>query len=83
MSPFTGAPRKAGKNVIGNNNFIMAYAHIAHDCTSAIPYFGNGATLAGHIAIEDYAIIAGLTWYSSVCQGGAQRFCRGLLRSHS
>ncbi len=51
-----------GETKIGNNNLIMAYAHIAHDCT-----IGNGtilanvATLAGHVVIEDKAIVGGLT----------------------
>ncbi|MFC1698793.1 acyl-ACP--UDP-N-acetylglucosamine O-acyltransferase [Candidatus Omnitrophota bacterium] len=49
------------KTVIGNDNLIMAYAHIAHDCV-----IGNGvvlanvATLAGHIVVEDRAILGGL-----------------------
>ena len=54
--------KKGGKITrIGNNNFVMAYSHIAHDCR-----IGNGvtmanvATLAGHVTVEDYAIIGGM-----------------------
>ncbi|HNQ61852.1 MAG TPA: acyl-ACP--UDP-N-acetylglucosamine O-acyltransferase [Bacteroidia bacterium] len=51
-----------GKTVVGNNNLLMAYVHIAHDCVvgnSCI--LANGATLAGHITIDDFAIIGGLS----------------------
>ncbi|MGE5279796.1 MAG: acyl-ACP--UDP-N-acetylglucosamine O-acyltransferase [Deltaproteobacteria bacterium] len=47
---------------IGNNNLIMAYSHVAHDCRvgdSCI--LANGATLAGHVTLEDRAVVGGLT----------------------
>ncbi len=50
-----------GLTEIGDNNFIMAYSHIAHDCklgNSVI--MANATTLAGHIEIEDFAVIGGL-----------------------
>jgi len=53
---------ESGRTVIGNNNLIMAYAHIAHDCiinNDAI--VANAGTLAGHVLVEDNAIIGGLT----------------------
>ncbi|MBI4844208.1 MAG: acyl-ACP--UDP-N-acetylglucosamine O-acyltransferase [Nitrospirae bacterium] len=46
---------------VGDNNFIMAYSHIAHDCkvgNSVI--MANSTTLAGHVDVEDYAVIGGL-----------------------
>ena len=50
------------ETVIGNDNLLMAYAHVAHDC---IIHNGatlaNNATLAGHVIIEDRAIIGGLS----------------------
>ena len=52
----------AGKTVVGKNNLLMAYVHIAHDCmlgTNNI--LANGVTLAGHVLIDDYAIIGGLS----------------------
>lgn len=51
-----------GKTVVGNNNLLMAYVHIAHDCVIGNHcILANGATLAGHIVIDDYAIIGGLS----------------------
>ncbi|MCM8766001.1 MAG: acyl-ACP--UDP-N-acetylglucosamine O-acyltransferase [Candidatus Omnitrophica bacterium] len=53
--------KATGKTVIGNHNLIMAYSHIAHDCR-----LGNGiiianvGTLAGHVTIEDRAVIGGM-----------------------
>ncbi|MBN3038299.1 MAG: acyl-ACP--UDP-N-acetylglucosamine O-acyltransferase [Candidatus Omnitrophica bacterium] len=49
------------KTAIGNNNLIMAYAHIAHDCVIGNNVvIANVGTLAGHIVIEDKAILGGL-----------------------
>ncbi len=46
---------------VGNNNFIMAYAHIAHDCKiGSNIIMANVATLAGHVKVYDYAVIGGL-----------------------
>jgi UDP-N-acetylglucosamine acyltransferase len=50
-----------GQTTLGDNNFLMAYVHIAHDCkigNSVI--MANVATLAGHVVIEDHAYIGGL-----------------------
>ncbi|HOW87530.1 MAG TPA: acyl-ACP--UDP-N-acetylglucosamine O-acyltransferase [Candidatus Omnitrophota bacterium] len=50
------------ETVVGNDNLLMAYAHVAHDC---IIHNGctlaNNATLAGHVIVEDKAIIGGLS----------------------
>jgi len=49
------------KTLVGNNNLIMAYAHIAHDCVIGNNVvIANAGTLAGHIVIEDRAILGGL-----------------------
>jgi UDP-N-acetylglucosamine acyltransferase len=46
---------------VGNNNLIMAYVHIAHDCiVGNNTILANAATLAGHIKVDDWAIIGGL-----------------------
>jgi UDP-N-acetylglucosamine acyltransferase len=46
---------------IGEENFLMAYVHIAHDCiTGRNVIFANNATLAGHIVIEDFVTVGGL-----------------------
>jgi UDP-N-acetylglucosamine acyltransferase len=50
-----------GETTVGDGNLIMAYSHVAHDC-----HVGNGvvmanaATLAGHVTVEDHAILGGL-----------------------
>lgn len=51
----------SGRTAIGNNNLIMAYAHIAHDCVIGdYVTLANVGTLAGHIIVEDRAILGGL-----------------------
>jgi UDP-N-acetylglucosamine acyltransferase len=50
-----------GVTDIGEDNFLMAYCHVAHDCkTGKGVIMANNATLAGHITIGDYATIGGL-----------------------
>ncbi len=63
-----GTAQDRGETTIGNDNWIMAYVHIAHDCVVGDhTIFANGATLAGHVRIGDYVILAG---YSGVHQFG-------------
>lgn len=51
-----------GETKIGDNNLIMAYAHVAHDCIIGNRVvLANNATLAGHVVVEDNAVIGGLT----------------------
>ena len=58
-----------GVTIIGDHNLLMAYTHVAHNCKlDNNIIMSNAATLAGHIHIEDYAIISGLT--------GIHQFCR-------
>jgi UDP-N-acetylglucosamine acyltransferase len=50
-----------GVTSIANNNFLMAYVHIAHDCKiGSNVVMANAATLAGHVVVEDHAVIGGL-----------------------
>jgi UDP-N-acetylglucosamine acyltransferase len=50
-----------GNTTLGHGNFIMAYSHIAHDCKVGNQVImANASTLAGHIAVEDFAIVGGL-----------------------
>ena len=56
-----GTEDGGGETVIGNDNLFMAYSHVAHDCrigNRAI--LANCATLAGHVLVDDFAIIGGL-----------------------
>ncbi|HEX9023721.1 MAG TPA: acyl-ACP--UDP-N-acetylglucosamine O-acyltransferase [Geobacteraceae bacterium] len=51
-----------GETVIGNDNLFMAYCHVAHDCVIGNRVImANGSTLAGHITVEDHAILGGLS----------------------
>ena len=59
VNPGTG---EGGKTVIGNNNLLMAYSHIAHDCVIGDHCtLANVGTLAGHVTLEDGAVVGGLT----------------------
>jgi len=50
-----------GKTTIGNNCFIMAYAHVAHDCSVGNNVIlANAVNMAGHVVIEDHVVIGGL-----------------------
>ncbi|MCK5535172.1 MAG: acyl-ACP--UDP-N-acetylglucosamine O-acyltransferase [Bacteroidales bacterium] len=52
----------SGKTVIGNNNLIMAYVHVAHDCIiGSNCVLANAVSLAGHIVVGDWAVIGGVT----------------------
>ena len=56
-----GTAHSKSKTIIGDNNLFMAYSHVAHDCEIGNHVIlANAATLAGHIKIEDYAIVGGL-----------------------
>lgn len=58
----TGTVQDSGVTRIGNDNWIMAYAHIAHDCQVANnTIFANNAQIAGHVHVGDYAILGGFT----------------------
>lgn len=51
-----------GETVIGDNNLFMAYCHVAHDCiVGNRVIMANGSTLAGHVVVEDFAILGGLS----------------------
>lgn len=64
-----GTAQGGGVTRVGNGNWIMAYVHIAHDCrVGNNTIFANNATLAGHVHIDDHAILGGFT--------GVHQFCR-------
>jgi len=52
---------EGSKTIVGSGNLIMAYSHVAHDCRVGDNcVLANGSTLAGHVTIEDRAVIGGL-----------------------
>lgn len=57
-----GTAGGGGRTRIGDHNLLMAYAHIAHDCVVGDHcVFANCASLAGHVTVEDYSILGGLS----------------------
>lgn len=67
-----GTAAGLGVTRIGAHNLIMAYAHIAHDCTLGDNIiFANGASLAGHVEVGDHAILGGFTLVHQHCNIGA------------
>ena len=64
--------------IVGNENFLMAYSHIAHDCVLGNKIImSNVATLGGHIVIGDYAILGGLVAIHQFVRIGAYSFIGG------
>jgi UDP-N-acetylglucosamine acyltransferase len=66
-----GTIQDAGVTRLGNDNWIMAYVHLAHDCqVGDHTIFANNAQLAGHVHVGDYAILGGFTAvHQFVCIG--------------
>ncbi len=71
-----GTAQDRGETRIGNDNWVMAYVHIAHDCVIGDnTILANGATLAGHVIVGDWAILGGFTKVHQFCHIGAHSFC--------
>lgn len=63
---------------IGNSNLFLSYAHVAHNCEVGNHcIFSNNATLAGHVIVEDYAIISGLSAVHQFCRIGSHALVGG------
>ena len=70
-----GTADGGGATRIGDDNWIMAYVHIAHDChVGSHTIFSNNATLAGHVEIGDHAILSGFAGVHQFCRVGAHAF---------
>lgn len=70
-----GTVQDDGLTRIGDNNWIMAYVHVAHDCkVGNHTIFANAASLAGHVRVDDYVILGGFTLVHQFCQIGAHAF---------
>ena len=70
-----GTGEGGGYTRIGDDNWIMAYAHIAHDChVGNQTIFSNNATLAGHVEVGDYAILSGFAGVHQFCRVGEHAF---------
>ncbi len=67
-----GTVQDKGTTKIGNDNWIMAYVHLAHDCIIGNhTIFANNASLAGHVDVHDYAILGGFTLIHQFCKIGS------------
>jgi UDP-N-acetylglucosamine acyltransferase len=75
VSIHRGTVQDGGTTRIGDDNLIMAYVHIAHDCTVGNhTVLANAASLAGHVRVDDYAILGGFSLIHQFCQVGAHAF---------
>lgn len=67
-----GTAQDAGVTRLGNDNWIMAYVHFAHDCqVGSHTIFANNAQLAGHVTVGDWAILGGFTGVHQFVRIGA------------
>jgi len=70
-----GTAQDRGVTSIGNGNLIMAYVHIAHDCViKNSTILANNVALAGHVTVEDFAILGGYTLVHQFCVIGPHAF---------
>jgi UDP-N-acetylglucosamine acyltransferase len=73
-----GTAQDAGVTRIGNDNWMMAYVHVAHDCqVGSHTIFANGASIAGHVHVGDYTILGGLTGVHQFVMIGAHSMTAG------
>jgi UDP-N-acetylglucosamine acyltransferase len=70
-----GTSDGGGATRIGNDNWIMAYVHVAHDCeVGSHVIMANAASLAGHVHVGDYATLGGFSLIHQFCQVGEHAF---------
>ncbi len=73
-----GTTHDHGVTRIGDDNLLMAYSHVAHDCTvGSNTVFANCAALGGHVEIGDWVILGGLTAVHQFTKVGAHAFLAG------
>ena len=70
-----GTSQDVGTTRLGDDNWIMAYVHIAHDCqVGNNTIFANNTTLGGHVIVGDFAIFGGFSGAHQFCKIGAHSF---------
>ncbi len=70
-----GTEQGGGVTRIGDNNLFMMSSHVAHDCiVGNHTIFANNATIAGHVEVDDYVILGGLTGIHQFCKLGTSSF---------
>jgi len=71
-----GTAQDLGETRIGHDNWVMAGVHIAHDCVVGNhTIFANASALAGHVKVDDWAILGGYTLVHQFCNIGEHAFC--------
>lgn len=71
-----GTVQDQGLTRVGDDNLLMAYVHIAHDCVLGNQVImANNASLGGHVHIDDWAILGGFSLVHQFCRVGAHSFC--------
>jgi UDP-N-acetylglucosamine acyltransferase len=74
----TGTVQGGNVTRIGSGNWIMGYAHVAHDCiVGSNTIIANGVQLAGHVHVDDWAFIGGTTAVHQFVRVGAHSMCGG------
>jgi len=70
-----GTGNGGGITRIGDDNWLLAYTHVAHDCMiGSHCVFSNNATLAGHVSVGDHVILSGFAGVHQFCRIGAHAF---------
>ena len=70
-----GTTQDLGDTIVGDDNWIMAYCHIAHDCVVGNKtIMANNTTLAGHVHLDDWVICGGFSGVHQFCRVGAHAF---------
>ncbi|MDH3522198.1 MAG: acyl-ACP--UDP-N-acetylglucosamine O-acyltransferase [Acidobacteriota bacterium] len=73
-----GTGKGGGVTTIGDDNLFMAYSHVAHDChVGDRTIFSNGGTLAGHVEVQDDAVIGAFSAVHQFCRVGRHAYIGG------
>ena len=73
-----GTVKGGGRTIIGSDNYIMAYSHVAHDClVGNQTIFLHGATLGGHVVVDDFATVGALSGIHQFCHIGRYAYIGG------
>jgi UDP-N-acetylglucosamine acyltransferase len=73
-----GSPKGHGVTTIGDDNYLMAYSHVAHDCRVGNgTIFANAATLAGHVDVADGAFVGAFCGVHQFCRVAREAFIGG------
>jgi UDP-N-acetylglucosamine acyltransferase len=79
VSIHRGTTKGRGVTAIGNNNLLMAYSHVAHDCIIGNQVImANAATLGGHVVVEDKVTLGGLVGVHQFTRIGAYAYIGGM-----